>query len=80
MPLGDPIPAFYVGADEYGQRYAYPATEEGQRFFEAHAARFDMSELGWELDTTYCAFDTFEADMIAQGFHWEYDETAMAAA
>jgi len=75
--LGDP--AFYVGADEYGQRYAYPATDEGRAYFDEDTL-FDVSELGFELDITYDAFDTFQRVMSERGFHWEYDETGMVSA
>lgn len=62
---------FIIGTDEVGQRYAYPASLRGRTYFDAHAGDFDMSENGWELDTTATAFTAFEDAVSVAGLRYE---------
>lgn len=56
---------FVIERDEHGQRYAYPVSEAGVGYFQRRLGDFDLSEQGWELDTTATAHDEFLAAIAA---------------
>jgi hypothetical protein len=66
---------FFVVRDENGQRSMYPVTPRAVAYFEQHAGDHDLSENGWELDTSADAYATVTTAVVDAGLTFREAES-----